>query len=255
MKKRAFTLVELLVVIAIIALLLSILLPGLKQVKEAARCTVCRTHLRGIGLAIRAYLEEHHQQSYDSSRSNRFDWIDAKGNALSPDDQEAYWGVAYKSYAEDPRVFGCPSWVHVSELIYPTQSPQAQRYAGYGLNRYFCDRKTSEIRQACEFIITHDHVEPKMEADSRDMLFIENSPTNLTQYRTDGSRVEHYWGIFRHKKKSLSLDDPSRSAARIPQINRNPNGLLNVLRLDGHVDFLEETTGENVRKNWYTGGE
>ena len=48
---------------------------------------------------------------------------------------------------------------------------------------------------------------------------------------------------------------PSKAAARIPQINSNPNGLLNVLRLDGHVDFLAETTGENVRKSWYTGGE
>lgn len=255
MRKTAFTLIELLVVIAIIALLLSILLPGLKKAKEAVQSTVCRTHLRGIGLAIRAYLEENRQQSYDSSRSNRFDWVDSKGQALNPEDDNAYWGVAYKSYADDPRVFGCPSWVRVGRLIYPALDPQAHRYAGYGLNSYFSDRKTSRIRQASEFIIAHDHVEPKMEGDSRDMLFIENSPYNLTQYRSTDSRAEHYWGIFRHRKKSPALDDQTKAAARIPQINRNPNGLLNVLRLDGHVDWIAETTGENVRKDWYTGRE
>lgn len=254
-KQKAFTLIELLVVIAIIALLLSVLLPALKKVKETARCTICRTHLRGIGLAILAYLEDHNHRSYDSSNSNRFDWFDTTGHYLSPDDGDAYWAVAYKDYADDPRVFGCPSWMNVGELIYPSLDPKAHHYAGYGLNEYFSDRKISEIKQTSAFLITHDHVEPKMEGDSRDMLFIENAATNLTQYRQNGSRAEHYWGIFRHNKRNPTLDDQANAASRIPQINDNPNGLLNTLWLDGHVDFLAETTGENVLKSWYTGGE
>jgi len=59
MKRKAFTLIELLVVIAIIALLLSIILPALKRVKNAARETVCKAHLRQIVLAGLTYADQN----------------------------------------------------------------------------------------------------------------------------------------------------------------------------------------------------
>jgi prepilin-type N-terminal cleavage/methylation domain-containing protein/prepilin-type processing-associated H-X9-DG protein len=55
---RAFTLVELLVVIAIIALLLSILMPALKKVRERGMSIQCATKERQIGLAMLTYSED-----------------------------------------------------------------------------------------------------------------------------------------------------------------------------------------------------
>ena len=57
--RRAFTLIELLVVIAIIALLVSLLMPSLRQAKELAREAVCRAHYHAVGPSISMYSNDN----------------------------------------------------------------------------------------------------------------------------------------------------------------------------------------------------
>jgi prepilin-type N-terminal cleavage/methylation domain-containing protein len=56
---RAFTLIELLVTIAIIAILASLLLPGLALAKEQAKRISCVSNLRQLQLAVTMYGDEH----------------------------------------------------------------------------------------------------------------------------------------------------------------------------------------------------
>ena len=57
--RRAFTLVELLVVIAIVAILASLLLPGLAAARERARRTSCLSNERQFSIALQLYAADH----------------------------------------------------------------------------------------------------------------------------------------------------------------------------------------------------
>jgi prepilin-type N-terminal cleavage/methylation domain-containing protein/prepilin-type processing-associated H-X9-DG protein len=58
-RNQGFTLVELLVVIAIIAVLASLVLPGLGRAKAVALATKCKGNERQIGVAIHGYVTDH----------------------------------------------------------------------------------------------------------------------------------------------------------------------------------------------------
>lgn len=55
MRKRAFTIAELMLAIFIIALLVGMLLPALRRIRDHAHSTQCKSNLRQIGLAIHEY--------------------------------------------------------------------------------------------------------------------------------------------------------------------------------------------------------
>lgn len=237
-KNKAFTLIELLVVIAIIALLMAILTPVLKKAKESAKETICRSHLRGIGLGITIFLQDNDYKMADCSRTNGFFWYDSNGNFRN--DNETYWGVKYKDYIKETEVFGCPSFRRVSELIYEVD-PLLIQEAAFGLNGFISGKNINDLKNHSQVIIAHDHAEPKMEQGSRDMFHNDGPDTlNLTDYREEGFRADFYRGIFRHNIR-ISKDFET-------------GGRANILRLDGRVDSLDETTGDNVPEEWYTGG-
>jgi len=247
-RRRAFTLIELLVVIAIIGLLLAILVPSLALAKEKARELICKTHLRGVGLALIVYFEGYDNRSYDfrdssgNMQANEFRWKDPANPTqdISPRHHEAYWGTAYKDYAEDPDVFGCPSFRAQDNIYSDPDAPELLKQASYGMNIHFNDLRVGEIKTPSLFIVTHDHVEPRVEQGSRDMLHNDGPGTmNITDYRSGGGRAEFYGGVFRHSPKKKKQFETG--------------GRLNILWLDGHVEMLAETNGDNVRESWYTG--
>ncbi len=78
-KRRGFTLIELLVVIAIIALLMSILMPALRRVREQARMISCLANVRQWNLQASMYTEANEGKFWRSD-GNAYWWV----NNLEP---------------------------------------------------------------------------------------------------------------------------------------------------------------------------
>jgi prepilin-type N-terminal cleavage/methylation domain-containing protein len=68
--KRGFTLIELLVVIAIIAVLLAILLPGLRLARAAGKRIACQGNLKQLAYAWGMYLDHYEGRFYQGVNAN-----------------------------------------------------------------------------------------------------------------------------------------------------------------------------------------
>ncbi len=247
-KQDAFTLIELLVVIAVIALLMGILMPTLRMAKEQGRNIVCKAHTKGLGVALRMYLDDHDGKTHTTPNQGLWDnaWErPAVIRKYGPDDSYAYWGISYEPYVKTKKVFRCPStkrnddWPEIGwGILYQ----EYFRYCSYGLNGYVADKKIDhEFTKHDEVIVFQDHIEQKLDSVNSDMFCIGPSTNiNLRQWRParEGGEgfVDTYWKghdtvgeCYRHSRTS------------------------NTCWLDGHVSSIKESTGEDVPVYWYTG--
>jgi len=115
-RKTGFTLVELLVVISIIGVLVSMLLPAVQSVREAARRTECLNNLKQIGLAIHSY-EGAQMQIPPSRPADGFltwpilllPYMEQKNLCSNFDMQAPYWEQDPEWTVRGAEVMICPS--------------------------------------------------------------------------------------------------------------------------------------------------
>ncbi len=249
---KGFTLIELLVVIAIIAVLMGILMPALRKVKEMAREQACKSNLRSVGLAVQMYLDDYERKIPHTQQANEFLWHEADGVTYrQAGSTDSYWGLFYIDYLKETKIFGCPSLQRAPEnLIYQYANiPDPKdviQHAAFGMNhhernRVTKGRNTNDIHRISEFIFCTDHAEPRPECGTSDGFHNGDTPgaMNLRQYRTGGGRTMQYRQIFRH---NIRYGDDDRTGGR-----------ANILWLDGHVSSIDETTGDDVPSRWYSG--
>jgi prepilin-type N-terminal cleavage/methylation domain-containing protein/prepilin-type processing-associated H-X9-DG protein len=238
-REHAFTLIELLVVIAIIALLVAILIPALGRARNQAKKVVCVAHMKGLGVALRMYVDDYGGKTPDAPNQGLWDnaWEHpAVVRNYGPNESYAYWGIAYEPYAKNKKIFRCPSTRRVDD--WPENGwgrlyQQYFEYCSYGLNRYITNKKIDHVfRKHDEVIAFQDYIEQLLD-DNGDMFYIRPGATvNLTQWRNGGTLGDFPEAVqecFRHM------------------------GWSNTCWLDGHVSGIKETTGEDVPAHWYTG--
>ena len=107
-RRKGFTLIELLVVITIIVVLAAFLVPALKRIVEFGLDTQCKTNIRQIGMAMRAYSTEHKtftpwRSAYSSVlEEGIWAWWD------NADTTNLETGLLWPYTGKNPKVYVCP---------------------------------------------------------------------------------------------------------------------------------------------------
>jgi len=131
----AFTLIELLVVIAIIAILASLLLPGLARAKEKACITKCVSNQRQISMGYHLYATDNAEflpVAGNEDLTQGVGWVAPSRWFLEIGPYISRTETNYKTLVARGLVVVCPSAV-VANVI-PTNVPGWQGYGGYGHN-------------------------------------------------------------------------------------------------------------------------
>ncbi len=109
-----FTLIELLVVISIIAMLMSIMLPGLSNAREIGRRVVCQSNMRQLTIAWYAYaLENNDALCSPDTEGNNYCWVadgpDDPANTIGGTAQAIRDGVLARYLSYTTKVYKCKS--------------------------------------------------------------------------------------------------------------------------------------------------
>jgi len=149
-KKLYFTLIELLTVISIIAILASLLLPGLRNAKATAKKTVCANNLKQIGIGYLAYAGDYNGFGVPMNDTDYYNgpnyYSCTYTDFISWDASPRKLGYLFSlGYIKNGKIFYCPAAVdefsslalHLQAMINwmtagaPSKAPSQRLYTTY----------------------------------------------------------------------------------------------------------------------------
>jgi len=110
MKMKAFTLIELLVVIAIIAILMAIIMPSLRAVRDQAKRVHCVSNVKTLSLGWYMYQDENDGKLVPG-HTNPGNWVDRpqQNDTVEMKKQAIRDGLLYPYVGKEVDVYRCPA--------------------------------------------------------------------------------------------------------------------------------------------------
>ena len=229
---RAFTLTELVVVCGVLAILVSLITGSVMSARSNARQAQCLANLRQHGLALNAFLADHHEYPLA---------ISANVKEQYPYHHRTWGGAIFPEQLDQRDVFqGAPKILDCPAAKRPKQFPERAGYTDYGYNAcglgglilqplLGLGGKGPGTSRPGKFIEA-DYPPPVRESDvlnPSEMLAIGDGFVGWRGVIKDGG-----WMLSRGPEAQEFLDSTRRS-------HRRHSGRGSVLFCDGHVDGLK----------------
>ena len=230
---RGFTLTEILIVVGIIAVLVGILLPATRKMREQASQAACASNLRQIGAAFLLYAQENEGKfpfHADWSATHKADWIHWwPGPGRDSNNLTKSSAIGKYLGKNTAQVYHCPSDDINHRTRYDTSGAGPRRYEfSYSFNGFFASnwnpsgpRITAVVNPAGKIMVIEE-----------DELSLDDG-----HYWPDGFKgdLENYLGT-RHHRPRLRNYQAWRGVDAAARPDRNERG--NVVFADGHVDTV-----------------
>ncbi len=254
MKRVGFTLVELLVVIAVVAILVAMVLPVARMVKQQAKAVMCKSNLKQLSMALTVYEQENGTFPYAFRVSLNPPPGDYPGSHVY--DFPGWWWFHFLTATlgenfEEGTVFWCPS-----RSIRESSLKANILCSNYGINRAIC--KDADRVGSNEFFGTPLSLD-QIPHPARTLLVIDS-----------GYSLISWWGATNATAPGKPFENPMRTGAfYVPGLainkereispgfesdalnGRHPNRTVNVVFADGHSSrlraddlFVEEIDGK-----------
>jgi prepilin-type N-terminal cleavage/methylation domain-containing protein/prepilin-type processing-associated H-X9-DG protein len=249
--KKAFTLIELLVVIAIIALLLSIIMPALKKVKQAGQRIVCLSLIRSYSSSNIAYAAQ-----YDGK------FVPFSQESLSGHEGDfGYWderwpeNMEYREFLtlDSRKVIRDNGWedpyIFPKELMCPGQDVDftkaflmdVESELGWEMRMSFAMNTEKWAGSSTDDLLSwypsdriyRGHISYQIKSPSSRMVFIDS---NHYQTRYDRANFLEYWDVY----------GDTILATNWAQVAYRHNEGAALAFFDGHSEFLKKEDVYNV---------
>jgi len=209
MKKR-FTLIELLVVISIMAVLMSMLLPGLNRAKGIAKRIACANNLKQIALA--EYVYEGDYECFPPDSVIPGETMDPVYEQTHPDWRYLQSDILRPYVSAVDRIFLCPA----------AGSPYRDWFFGWAKVPTYLVNNRTYVR------------------------LMANTSWDYSNRRPDETFVANDWRTYRPEETPLAYDVYWVAGGYHPP----HEGILNIVYVDGHFSIYTNTTALDITTLW-----
>ena len=264
--KKGFTLIELLVVIAIIALMLSVLMPALNEVKERGKRVVCMSNNRQLSLANVMYAESYGrfvpvEGDPDLLESGAWDVTLPDGEVFRPDypswclnqayikllDQTGIENVGYNlgtssTYIGLPKKFRCPSYPSKKASVAAAPGVVLQTSYGYNVTDWHLavdeyGDSSAAAEEMADIIWEKGVQADQIKRPSGKLMFIDAVNPDVT-YVWDQANYVNHWDehgeFFGWEEYGLG------GGVHGPEPMYRHSGGANILFADGHAEYRKK---------------